>query len=172
MILLYFKMILSERGYHMPQITKGGKYIFGWTEFKNGKIAIPDKVVHEYGLDSKYILLMESSKKSGGFCVTSEDLILKSKLAYLILEKTPVYENKKNIEKSFIENKKKYCWVKFDNIEKNIVITEKILNFFDVDSNCKFLIVRGSSLAFDCIVRGPIVEKAIYSDKKIVNYSK
>ena len=106
MILLYFKMILSEGGYHMPQITKGGKYIFGWTEFKNGKIAIPDKVVHEYGLDSKYILLMESSKKSGGFCVTSEDLILKSKLSYLILEKTPVYENKKNIEKLFIENKK------------------------------------------------------------------
>ena len=124
----------------MPQITKGGKYIFGWTEFKNGKIAIPDKVVHEYGLDSKYILLMESSKKSGGFCVTSEDLILKSKLSYLILEKTPVYENKKNIEKTLEEQKK------IKNEERSIENTnnmDKIIdNFLSLDKEIQENVVN------------------------------
>ena len=40
----------------MPQMTKGGKYIFGWSEIgENGELIFPIMAVEEYKLKKKII---------------------------------------------------------------------------------------------------------------------
>ena len=53
----------------MPQLVKGGKYIFGWAKIgNNGEIRIPPEAYHEYDLKKdKNSILFSGSKTSGGF---------------------------------------------------------------------------------------------------------
>ncbi len=38
----------------MPQLVKGGKYVYGWSKVSTkGKIAIPDKAKEEYNLATR-----------------------------------------------------------------------------------------------------------------------
>ena len=53
----------------MPQVTKGGKYIFGWSRIKNDlSIQFPQAAIDEYSitLEGK-VFLISGSKKTGGF---------------------------------------------------------------------------------------------------------
>ena len=66
----------------MPQISKGGKYIFGWALIReNGQVIFPVPAVGEYKLhQEQYIYIVSGSKQTGGFCVMSEPLLSRSKL--------------------------------------------------------------------------------------------
>ena len=52
----------------MPQMTKGGKYIFGWSKIKeDGKLIFPNMAIKEYKLEKeKYIYIVSGSKQTGG----------------------------------------------------------------------------------------------------------
>ena len=66
----------------MPQMSKGGKYIFGWALIhENGQVIFPAPAVEEYKLhQEQYIYIVSGSKQTGGFCVMSEPLLSRSKL--------------------------------------------------------------------------------------------
>ena len=66
----------------MPQMSKGGKYIFGWALIReNGQVIFPAPAVEEYKLhQEQYIYIVSGSKQTGGFCVMSEPLLSRSKL--------------------------------------------------------------------------------------------
>ena len=66
----------------MPQMSKGGKYIFGWSEIQeDGALIFPLPAVEEYKLrQEQYIYIVSGSKQTGGFCVMSEPLLSRSKL--------------------------------------------------------------------------------------------
>ena len=74
----------------MPQMNKGGKYIFGMSVIReDGSIQFPTQVVEEYRIaDEGKVYLFTGSKSTGGFCVTRRGLLLPSKLGK-ILEETP-----------------------------------------------------------------------------------
>ena len=58
----------------MPQLNPGGKYVYGWSRVNSDmKLCLPPELVKEYGLNDTedIVILMSSSKTSGGFCVTS-----------------------------------------------------------------------------------------------------
>lgn len=58
----------------MPQIVKGGKYVFGWSRVgKTGRIIIPEEAAQEYELEGRGVLLPGSSR-SRGFAVTTQSL--------------------------------------------------------------------------------------------------
>ena len=61
----------------MPQIAKGGKYVFGWSVIgENGKIVIPDEAVREYHLEpDDKLLLISGSKTSGGIVAARFEMI-------------------------------------------------------------------------------------------------
>lgn len=48
----------------MPQMTKGGKYIFGWSKIgQNGELTFPTMAVKEYNLQEEtYIYIVSGSK--------------------------------------------------------------------------------------------------------------
>ena len=62
----------------MPQISKGGKFIFGISHIREDlTIQIPEQAVHEYALtDIENIILITGSKATGGFCITTYSLLL------------------------------------------------------------------------------------------------
>ena len=68
----------------MPQMSKGGKYIFGWALIReNGQVIFPVPAVEEYKLhQEQYIYIVSGSKQTGGFCVMSEPLLSRSKPSF------------------------------------------------------------------------------------------
>lgn len=75
----------------MPQLNKGGKYVFGWLLIRPGGILqFPSMAVSEYKLnEANAVIAFTGSKSTGGFCVTTEKLLAGSKLKG-ILEAIPV----------------------------------------------------------------------------------
>ena len=145
----------------MPQLVKGGKYIFGWSKVgENGKIIMPEEAYLEYKFneDEKGIL-MSGSKRSGGFGLSSNRLLRNSPIGKM-LERFPELINNQLEEGKIIKIKEKnFCWIK---IYKNgiIKVPQKTLIAFKVKINENLLVGRGSGLALGFIAKGPIFEEA------------
>lgn len=58
----------------MPQLNKGGKYVFGWSVIgAEGTIHFPTMALSEYNLTSDpEIIIFTGSEVTGGFCVTNQ----------------------------------------------------------------------------------------------------
>ena len=74
----------------MPQMNKGGKFIFGKSLIRtDGTLRIPPQAMEEYHIaDEGKVYLFTGSKITGGFCVTRKSLLHPSKLGH-ILDDTP-----------------------------------------------------------------------------------
>jgi bifunctional DNA-binding transcriptional regulator/antitoxin component of YhaV-PrlF toxin-antitoxin module len=145
----------------MPQIVKGGKYIFGWSRVGDkGKIRIPPEAFKEYDLIRyENLILFPGSKRSGGFGLTSIEKIQESPLGG-VLEKNPQLAKFQIPEGTALEiDNKTYCWVKPDN-SGVIIVPLVTLKKYGISAGDFLLVVRGSHLAVGFIVKGPIVEEA------------
>ncbi|GBU29243.1 hypothetical protein R84B8_02807 [Treponema sp. R8-4-B8] len=60
----------------MPQIRKGGKYVFGWSVIRNDfSIQFPIEAINEYNICSEgRVFLITGSKTTGGFTVSKNIL--------------------------------------------------------------------------------------------------
>lgn len=60
----------------MPQLQKGGKWVFGWSVVaEDGSIGVPPEAVREYGFESGMpVFFIQGSRRSGGFALSSPDL--------------------------------------------------------------------------------------------------
>ena len=145
----------------MPQIVKGGKYVFGWSKVGiQGKIKIPPEAFKEYNLSlDKSAILFSGSKTSGGFGLSSIR-ILRNSIMNEILEKNSSLANYQIAEGEIVEFKnKKYCWLKIQE-DKSIILPERTLNAFEINKNDILLTGRGSHLAIGFIAKGLIFQEA------------
>ena len=145
----------------MPQLVKGGKYIFGWSKVgKIGKIKIPPEAYEEYNLKKdKFTILFSGSKTSGGFGLSSVR-ILKNSIMKQILEQNTTLANYEIPEGEIIKIKnKKYCWLTIHE-DKSIILPERTLQAFRINKNDTLLSGRGSHLAIGFIAKGPIFKEA------------
>lgn len=155
----------------MPQLNKGGKYVFGWSEIKeDGCVHFPGKVIEEYGLSQcSELILISGSKISGGFCISTYQTLLASKLNN-ILKSNPKLMKRETLDGEAISYKgRRYCWTAFYDGE-HIKLTEDMLKEFELKIGDNLLIIRGSNIAYDCIVKGPLVEMAQQSKKNIEKF--
>ena len=74
----------------MPQLNKGGKFVFGRSRIgADGRVQFPTQAVEEYRIAGEgKVYLFTGSKVTGGFCVTRKGLLQPSKLGH-ILEDMP-----------------------------------------------------------------------------------
>jgi len=145
----------------MPQLVKGGKYVFGWSRISpNGKIKIPDEASTEYKLKTNYnLILLNGSKKSGGFSISKPE-ILKSSSIGLLLENLPELIKFEIPEGQIIEYRnRKFCWTKI-NEKGYFALSSEALKIYDVKINDKLVVGRGSYLAIAFIAKGPIFKEA------------
>jgi hypothetical protein len=145
----------------MPQLVKGGKYVFGWSKVRiNRDIIIPDEAYLEYGFnnDEKGIL-MSGSKISGGFGLSSKRLLADSPIGNMLTKYPDLLNYKINEGEIKKINNRVFSWVNIKK-ERYFNLSELLLDAFNIKINEKLLVARGSGLALGFITSGPIYEEA------------
>ncbi len=83
----------------MPQMNKGGKFIFGKSLIRDDlTIHLPTQGLTEYNswAEAK-VYLFTGSKVTGGFCVTRKELLEPSKLGHILTD-NPALQNYQTTE--------------------------------------------------------------------------
>ena len=132
----------------MPQMNKGGKFIFGKSLIRNDlTIHLPAQALTEYNATvEEKVYLFTGSKVTGGFCVTRKGLLEPSKLGHILTD-NPTLLNYQTAEGEFIKYKgRSYCWV---NISENgiIQLNQQILVFLNLKIGMELLSIRSSDIA-------------------------
>jgi hypothetical protein len=97
----------------MPQLSKGGKYIFGWSKVReDGGIRIPDEAMLEYHLQpNDRVILMSGSRTSGGFSVAKKSSLEQSVFSK-ILDANPNLASYRIEERKITKSRGRHCcWV-------------------------------------------------------------
>ena len=110
----------------MPQINKGGKYVFDWSIIKNDfSIQFSKEVIIEYDICSEgKIFLITGSKTTGGFAISKKTFMENSIFNNVFLQYNDLGNYKTNEGDFFQYKSRKYIWVI---INKNWII----LDLFD-----------------------------------------
>lgn len=149
----------------MPQMNKGGKFIFGKSLIReDGVLQFPEQAIQEYDITTEgRIYLITGSKKTGGFCVTRKGLLALSKLGHILSELND-YSVKQG---EFIKYKgRSYSWVEISDDGK-IVLTDEMLSFLKIKSGMKLLSIRSSDIAFTMGAYGPLIEESMKHEDEI-----
>ena len=152
----------------MPQMNKGGKFIFGESVIRpDGLVQLPPQAVEEYRIASEgRVYLFTGSKSTGGFCVTRQGLLLPSKLGHILTE-TPALLDYEVPEGNFLFYKgRAYCWMDISEAGE-IRLTDAMMAFLRLEPGMRLLTIRSSDIAFTMGAKGPLLEKAERFDGEI-----
>lgn len=144
----------------MPQMNKGGKFIFGKSRVReDGTILLPPMAASEYAIASEgRVYLFTGSRTTGGFCVTRKGLLLPSKLGHILLENPDLF-NYSLPEGSFIPYKgRAYCWIGISP-DGLLRLTPDMLGFLQLASGMALMCIRSSNIAFTMGANGPLFER-------------
>jgi hypothetical protein len=148
----------------MPQIAKGGKYIFGWTRVKKGgEVLIPPEAYEEYDFTQKTkVILIQGSKTSGGFCLTTVERLQKTRLKNVldVLQYSgETGELGAPASELHMYMKKGISWTHLD--ERGVfILADKVMEYYDISVGSVLLTGRGSDTGLAFIVRGGIYQAA------------
>ena len=143
----------------MPQMTKGGKYIFGWSRIRvNGELIFPRMAVDEYKLkEENHIYIVSGSKQTGGFSVMTEPLLSHSTLKN-ILKENPSLADRSLREGELITYKgRKYGWLALN--KSAVYLSDDLMKMLEIKVGDKLLAIRSSDIAFTMGVKGSLIEK-------------
>lgn len=151
----------------MPQMNKGGKFIFGKSLIRDDlTVQLPDQAVEEYSIASEgRVYLFTGSKSTGGFCVTRKGLLQPSKLGCILAE-NPELRGYLVAEGEFVPYKgRAYCWVSIS--EGGIIqLAHDALRFLNLQEGMELLAIRSSDIAFTMGAKGPLLARAkAFSDE-------
>lgn len=145
----------------MPQISEGGKFVFGYSLVREGFIIqLPPQAVEEYNMAvEEKVFLFTGSKTTGGFGITRQGLLLTAKPGD-ILKDIPELLNYELPEGGFIPYKgRSYCWVEIST-SGMITLPIQTASFLQIESGMKLLSIRGSNIALVMGAKGPLIKKA------------
>jgi hypothetical protein len=155
----------------MPQIAKGGKFVFGWSLIRaDFTVKLPDMAVDEYKIASEgKVILIAGNKTTEGFVVSRKELIGNSQIK-CILKKKPQLNNYELPEGQFVKFKGQiYCWLKITE-DGCLKLNDEILRTLSLKIGDRLLSIRGSNIAFVMGVKGPLIEAANNFQGKIETY--
>ncbi len=118
----------------MPQLAKGGKWVFGWVVVSpQGEITIPPEAYREYGFQAgEQVILMRGSRSSGGFSVGRVDRV-------------PSLLRKRALAQAQMGE------------QGQVAVPPES----GAQPGERLLVVRGSGLALGFLAQGPIYEEAL-----------
>ena len=151
----------------MVQLRHRGKNVYGWSVIdSNNSLCFPPEVINDYGLGyGTDLVLFTASKASGGFCISKFETLKSSGLSHIISENPELESDSGRI----IGYKgKSYCRLRMSG--DRLELSSQIMNHFELERGDKLLVIKGSNIAFDCIVKGPLVDMANESEKDIGVY--
>ena len=144
----------------MPQLNKGGKYVFGLSAISNRReILFPAENLEQYPVQKEgRIIIFTGSKITGGFCVTSKQLLGQSKLKH-ILDDCPALSQYTIDEGEFVRYKGRgYTWL---HISQNGVVRlpENTMRYLNLSCGDILMSIKSSDIAFTMGARGPLMDK-------------
>jgi hypothetical protein len=121
----------------MPQLARGGKWIFGWVEVNpRREIRIPPEAYAEYGYRAgEEVIFLAGSRRSGGFSIGRPQTLAQAKIP---LERRGL------------------CRGRIGAAGRIVLPPET-----GVEPGDRLLVGRGSGLALGFLRRGPIFEEAL-----------
>lgn len=145
----------------MPQLVKGGKYTYGWSEVgTTGKIAVPSEALAEYNFTApSKVFLLSGSTRSGGFALTTASLLKNSVLSRPLDENPELARFQLSEGETITVAGKPWCWVML-NTDGCITVPLKALNQYGVNAGDRLLSVRGSRFGLAFCVKGPLIDEA------------
>jgi bifunctional DNA-binding transcriptional regulator/antitoxin component of YhaV-PrlF toxin-antitoxin module len=146
----------------MPQLVRGGEYVFGWSKVSDGgRISIPQEARDEYGLKPwEKVIVMSGSRRSGGFAVSTPGLLAGSPLA-TALNRFPRLRTFQMPEARVVRVEgMSFCWTSIDE-EGYLTLPEATLREYGILPGDRLLAVRGSGVALGFALRGPVVDAAL-----------
>ena len=92
----------------MPQMNKGGKFIFGKSLIRDDlTVHLPPQALTEYSAaKEEKVYLFTGSKVTGGFCVTRKGLLEPSKLGHILTE----LPSSESWNGTAVHPKQRYCF--------------------------------------------------------------
>lgn len=144
----------------MPQITKGGKYIFGWSKIsENGKLVFPPMAVEAYRLkEEDHIYIVSGSRQTGGFCVLPEPLLINSKIKNILEENLNLADRSLGEGELISYKGRKYGWLALK--ENTIHLSAQLMKNLDIKVGDELLSIRSSDIAFTMGAKGRLINKA------------
>lgn len=155
----------------MPQMNKGGKFIFGKSLVReDGSIRLPTQAVEEYGICQEgRVYLFTGAKATGGFCITRKGLLLPSSLGH-ILEENPELCVYSLPEGKMIRYKgREYGWTAISP-EGTLMLSEEMRGTLGLAAGMELLSIRSSNIAFTMGAKGPLMERAEHFSGTIAVY--
>ena len=155
----------------MPQMNKGGKFIFGKSIIRDdGTVQIPEQAIQEYNITSEgKIYLFTGSKSTGGFCVTRKGLLEPSKLGHILYD-NPELNDYTSLQGAFVKYKgRSYAWVEISPDGK-VILTDEMMSFLKLDVGMKLLSIRSSDIAFTMGAYGRLMEESMKHENEIPVY--
>jgi bifunctional DNA-binding transcriptional regulator/antitoxin component of YhaV-PrlF toxin-antitoxin module len=146
----------------MPQLARGGKYVYGWSKVsEGGRIAIPAEAMSEYALkEHEKVILMSGSRRSGGFAMTTPGLLGGSPLSG-VLQRFPRLRTFQMPEARVVRLEGRYfCWTSIEE-DSAITLPYETLREYEILPGDRLLTVRGSALALGFALKGPLVDEAL-----------
>lgn len=143
----------------MPRLVKGGKWIYGLSRVsETGRFVVPAGAATEYGFHpGDKLIVMSGSAASGGFGLTTIKTLKKANLSRLAGAATGIPLNGVHIVQSGGRLLARTALDKESCVLLNPVVMER----FGVKPGDTLAVARGSYLAMNFIVRGPIIEEAL-----------
>ena len=140
----------------MPQIAKGGKFVFGWSEISPGlQVRIPPQTYREYNLKWKE---QSDGKQTRRVCVTTKSLLEGSVMGQLFCEHPQLADYQTKVGDLLKYKGRLYGWVSMNG--EVVQLTDNVLKKLGLKIGDRLLSIRGSNIAFVMAVKGPKIEAA------------
>ena len=144
----------------MPQMNKGGKFIFGRSVIgTDGSIQFPTQAIQEYHITAeRKIFLFTGSKSTGGFYVSRKCLLLFSKLGHILTEQPQLLNYMVPLGEFVWYKGRAYCWLEISQ-HGTIQLSPETMNFSEIKPEMSLLSIRSSDIAFTIGAKGPLLKK-------------
>ncbi len=145
----------------MPQMNKGGKFIFGKSVVReNRQVWLPPQAIEEYKICSEgRAYLFTGAKSTGGFCVTRKGLLLPSLIGNILLDNPTLCDYTRSEGEFAAYKGRKYCWIRIS-ADGRLQLTREMVDVFGLTAGMELLSIRSSNIAFTMGARGPLLERA------------
>ncbi|MBN1185258.1 MAG: hypothetical protein JXB49_23435 [Bacteroidales bacterium] len=156
----------------MPQLAKGGKYVFGISRVgERYRINVPPEAFLEYGLDkSNVIVFISGSRTSGGFGINPPHRLMNSQLNEILDFIGYTKQSSSFLHPEYTIKYVKNRLISWTKIDKHgtFFLNEQLANQFKINVSDKLVVVRGGNMGPGFIAKGPLHKLAMQHPELIL----
>lgn len=155
----------------MPQLNKGGKFVFGWSEIKNDyEVNIPPQAIKEYNIVSEGRVILISGSKATGGVVVSRLSLFENSIFNHIFDKYPDLRTYETNELELLPYKGRlYTWT-FITSEGKLKLSKMFLDKLSLSIGNRLMVIRSSDIAFVMGAKGPLIKKGKEFNGEILQF--